>query len=79
MMPRIVTYDEAGGAVPRLAVKCAFSFDLREDGFSLRVKTAKNWEVRVGPLRSPGFPVEPGGVGEHHAPFYAEGRKRSHV
>ena len=44
------------------------------------------WDLRGGmgklqipPLRYPGFPVELGGVGALHAPFFAEGRRRGLV
>ena len=36
-------------------------------------------EQQVPPLRSPGFPVELGGVGALHAPFFMEGRRRGFV
>jgi hypothetical protein len=36
-------------------------------------------EQQVPPLRYPGFPVELGGVGAVHAPFFTEGRIRGLV
>jgi hypothetical protein len=33
-------------------------------------------ELQIPPLRSPGFPVETGGVGELHAAFLTESRTR---
>ena len=36
-------------------------------------------EQQVPPLRSPGFPVELGGVDALHAPFFTEGRTRGLV
>jgi len=34
---------------------------------------------QVSPLRCPGFPVDVGGVGKHHAPFFKERRTRGLV
>jgi hypothetical protein len=39
------------------------------DGGALIRLAAWVSEQQVPPLRSPGFPVEPGGVGALHAPF----------
>ena len=36
-------------------------------------------EGTTGPLHSPGFPVEVGGFGELHAPFFTERRTRGFV
>jgi hypothetical protein len=36
----------------------------------------QEWKPRISPLRYPGFPVQVGGVGKHHAPFLKERRTR---
>jgi hypothetical protein len=36
-------------------------------------------ELQIPPLRYPGFPVDLGGVGAIHAPFFTEGRTRGLV
>jgi hypothetical protein len=46
---------------------------------SPRVPFSHQRKLQVPRLRSPGFPVEHGGVGELHAPFFTERRTRGSV
>ena len=45
----------------------------------LRVCVRTKRKPQISPLRYPGFPVDVGGVGKHHAPFFKERRTRGLV